>query len=346
MFDLAVVGAGPVGSYLSWKFSEKGYKVLLLEEHKEIGKPLACSGIISKRLWNFIPFKKELVENVIRGARIHLEGKEYLLKGKINAYMINRIKLDNFLASEAESSGVELKKGYLFQDFMETPDHITIYSKKIFKTKLLAGCDGPLSTVRKSAGLEKPKEFLQGIFTYVNKEDWSNFVDIYFSKVIAPKFFAWRVPRGKEIEYGLATDIRYNTKKYFLKFLKKFSVKSNKIYSGLIPINPPNVIHKGRVFLCGDAAAQVKPYTGGGVLYGLTCAKIASQIIDPNHPRTINLYERMWRKKLSKEIKVGMWIKRAYSFSSFSQKILLRFIEKKSQFIDMDKPSTIFEAFK
>ena len=28
---------------------------------------------------------------------------------------------------------------------------------------------------------------------------------------------------------------------------------------------------------CGDCASQVKPTTGGGVIFGLTCAKIAAQ---------------------------------------------------------------------
>ncbi|MCL5437632.1 MAG: NAD(P)-binding protein, partial [Candidatus Thermoplasmatota archaeon] len=40
MRDVIVVGAGPSGSYASYALSSKGYDVLNLEEHMEIGKPV------------------------------------------------------------------------------------------------------------------------------------------------------------------------------------------------------------------------------------------------------------------------------------------------------------------
>ena len=39
----------------------------------------------------------------------------------------------------------------------------------------------------------------------------------------------------------------------------------------------PKIYHSG-LLVVGDAASQVKPTTGGGVVFGLVCAKIAAEI--------------------------------------------------------------------
>ena len=47
IFDAIVVGAGPIGGYLSKKLNEHGHSVLLLEEHDEIGRPFQCAGLVN-----------------------------------------------------------------------------------------------------------------------------------------------------------------------------------------------------------------------------------------------------------------------------------------------------------
>ena len=39
-YDVVIIGAGPVGGYLGWKFKELGHTVLIVEEHSEIGLSL------------------------------------------------------------------------------------------------------------------------------------------------------------------------------------------------------------------------------------------------------------------------------------------------------------------
>ncbi len=53
--------------------------------------------------------------------------------------------------------------------------------------------------------------------------------------------------------------------------------------------------HRPTVFLIGDAAAQTKPFTGGGIRYGMTAADHAAREIDPDDPATLGEYERAWR---------------------------------------------------
>ena len=46
-FDVVVIGAGPVGGYLSRRFNEHGNSVLMIEEHNQIGRPFQCAGLVN-----------------------------------------------------------------------------------------------------------------------------------------------------------------------------------------------------------------------------------------------------------------------------------------------------------
>ncbi|RLJ02932.1 MAG: electron transfer flavoprotein [Candidatus Aenigmatarchaeota archaeon] len=350
MYDFVVVGAGPVGAYLSWKLSKKGYKTLLIEEHSTPGKPLACSGLISKEVFRFVP-KGDFVENEIRAAHIHVDTHTFEFRKKeVHAYVIDRTRLDSYLVERSVESGTELFLNHRFEDFMELDDSLRVYVKtpKSFiniKTKILCGCDGPLSSVRRSANLPPPRSLLHGIFCYTNEKDGSDCVDLFFRRYLRG-FFGWRIPRGGCVEYGLALPFGAPIQKIFKLFLKEQGVRRiTSIHSGLIPTEPPKRTISGRVLLLGDAAAQVKPHTGGGVVYGLTSAYIASQVLDPENPETTKTYETLWRKHLGKEILIGSLIKNSYSLSPFLQRISLSFLEKISQHKDihMDRPTSLLK---
>ena len=69
-YDVIVVGAGPVGGHLGRILSERGLHVLLLEEHKEIGKPFQCAGLVTPSAMNRVGLHDSVLTDVW-GARIH-----------------------------------------------------------------------------------------------------------------------------------------------------------------------------------------------------------------------------------------------------------------------------------
>ena len=46
-YDVIIIGAGPVGGYLARRLSENDMRVLLIEEHAEIGRPFQCAGLVN-----------------------------------------------------------------------------------------------------------------------------------------------------------------------------------------------------------------------------------------------------------------------------------------------------------
>jgi flavin-dependent dehydrogenase len=118
-------------------------------------------------------------------------------------------------------------------------------------------------------------------------------------------------------------------------------VETDRRCSGAIPIGPPDSVTAERTFLLGDAAAQTKPFTGGGILYGMTAADVAARAIDPTDPATLAEYDRGWRAELGREIRLGSWVRRAYSLPNPLQRLGLRLLSGEIG-VHMDRPSTFF----
>ena len=50
-YDVVVVGAGPVGSTISYYLAQNGLDVAIVEKKKQIGYPLQCAGILSRHIF-------------------------------------------------------------------------------------------------------------------------------------------------------------------------------------------------------------------------------------------------------------------------------------------------------
>lgn len=342
MFDFVIIGAGPVGTYLAHNLCNQGFKTCILD-HTEIGKPVKCSGHVSKEMFNFIPYNKKLIENIIHGARFHFNGHTHTFsRTEPFSYVIDRTKFDKLIVNLARSSGCKIIEEK-FVDFVREEDSITVRTNKNeYNTKILVGCDGPHSDVRLKSDIEEPEEMLTGLFTYIdNNTKTEKNVDVFHD--VVDDFFAWRIPRKGKYELGLATGKNESIKRKFNGFCNRFDVVPNEIYGGKIPIGPPKTTIDDRIFLVGDAAAQVKPFTGGGIIYGLTAATLASKTIDPDVPKTLERYENMWRSKLITEIKLGEIIRKSYTLPVPLKEKMFNALKLLPKSVQMDQPKTILK---
>ena len=92
-YDAVIIGGGPIGGYVAKKIAQNGFKVAVFEEHKKIGDPLKCAGLVTPRVFDFLDFSEELVvQNRIKGAHIHSPSDHILTIGgdRIHAFAIDR----------------------------------------------------------------------------------------------------------------------------------------------------------------------------------------------------------------------------------------------------------------
>jgi len=349
MRDVIVVGAGPAGSRYARRAAQDGLDVLVFEQGR-IGEPLACSGHVSTDVLEFVPEdeREKLLQNEIRGARFSPGGPDSpaypFYKDEVVSQVIDRVGLDLVLAEAASDAGATVRDGHTVTDVSEHDDHVAVTVKgtdgiETHRSRLLAGCDGPQSRVRGAVGLADPDELLHGVLGFDPEPDDGDFVNVHLT---VPRFFAWRIPRGSAgVEYGLAAPPGESVSERFDALTDAYGVEIERRCSGLIPVGPPGSITTDRVFLLGDAAAQTKPFTGGGIRYGMTAADHAAQAVDPTDPGTLSDYEDAWRSDLGREIRLGAWVRRAYSLPEAIQRVGLRVLSGKIG-VHMDKPSSLF----
>ncbi len=147
-------------------------------------------------------------------------------------------------------------------------------------------------------------------------------------------------PTGREgVEYGLAAPPGVQVTKHFEELIDGYEIDVSHRCSGAIPIGAPDRVTSRRAFLIGDAAAQTKPFTGGGILYGMTSADHAAREIDPDRPATLAAYEDAWRDDLA-EMKLGHLIRRAYSLPEPLQHVGLSAAAGEIG-VHMDRPTSL-----
>ena len=69
-YDAVIVGAGPIGGYLAQKLAKNNLRVLILEEHQEIGRPFQCAGLVNPKAMKSVNLP-DTVLTPIWGARIY-----------------------------------------------------------------------------------------------------------------------------------------------------------------------------------------------------------------------------------------------------------------------------------
>ena len=349
MYDFVVVGVGPAGARFARRAAEAGHDVLALERG-EVGTPLACSGHVSTDVWDYVPgdAKANLLQNRVRGANFHLGSagsRTYpFYRSTEISNVVDRVELDRTLADCARRAGAHVREGHTVTDVDERDDRVVVTASadggtERFAARMVAGCDGPVSRVRGAVGLPDPAETLHGVLAFDDAPDHTDFVDVHLT---VPRFFAWRIPRGDAgVEYGLAAPPSAEVTEMFDALTDAYDVTTDRFCSGAIPVGPPDRVTTDRTFLVGDAAAQTKPFTGGGILYGMTAADCAAATVDPAYPATLDDYEAAWRDALADEIRLGHFVRRAYSLPEPLQRLGLTVLSGEIS-VHMDRPSSFF----
>ena len=316
-FDVCIIGASLAGNYLCYLLSNSDLSIAVIEEHEKIGLPFQCAGIVSQKIRKIIDLPENLILNRVHVAKIvSPSGKFIKLSGAEEPYIIDRIGLDRFYYETVKSKeNINYYLGEKFKSFERVKENkkklIKIETtKRIIKTRMLIGCDGPLSSVANSLGIKNKNLYATQVRIKANFNE--DEVVMYFD----PRWkemFGWIVPEGKNV-YRIGLGSLRNTAKNFNIFLKKYSIDiKQKIDSqgGLIPYGTMNKLAFDNILLLGDSAGHVKSTTGGGIIMLLTAAKYAANCIQKcfrksnfSKKNLKKYYETPCKKTIGRELRI------------------------------------------
>ncbi|MGN0094171.1 MAG: geranylgeranyl reductase family protein [Methanobrevibacter sp.] len=368
-FDVAIVGGGPIGSSLAYKLALQGISVAVFDKKKFIGYPLQCAGILSKSVYELNDLPDDIIINKVNGAFLH--SPNYTLKVEKNeteALIIDRVGYDQYLINRAVNHGVKVFLQHKVID-LNLEEGIINTNKGEFKAKIIVGADGCNSIVSKIIGNKLKYSPACQYLVKLSDEDTSKLslshVDVFVNNSVLPGFL-WSIPLGDNLfRIGLFSDNKIKRDSDILDdFLNnRGEFENNNLnitgyeivekYRGNIPFYDKNkIIVKDRAILIGDAASQVKPTTGGGLIYGFSAMDIAVDTIKDallkDDMSVLKNYSKEFKKLYSGELNTEVKVHNTLnSLSDRNLDYLFKKIKENngerliSEYGDMDKQSIL-----
>ncbi|MFH1213005.1 MAG: NAD(P)/FAD-dependent oxidoreductase [Candidatus Neomarinimicrobiota bacterium] len=314
-YDIVVVGGGPAGSTTARFSKTENNSVALFEKDREIGIPVRCAEATSELcLRNLVPLDPKWIANTITKARlIAPDGKEVNLNLPVGGIILHRRLFDSGLAEIAANLGVEVfTKAYVHRIEPDENQRWKVFVRHLdreylIKAKIVIAADGVESRVARWAGI-KSQTLLKDIESCAqvllgNVDVVDERIDFYISSKLAPGGYVWVFPKGnRTANVGLGVNGAQTLQKCSLDLLNDFidekfpgTARLTTVAGGVPVAKSLKKIAADGLLIVGDAARQVNPVSGGGILAAITAGKIAGAVA----AKAININD--WSLKVLKE---------------------------------------------
>ena len=315
--SVAVVGGSAAGLFTASLLARRGTPVRIFECAESI-EPTERTLIVTKRMRTLLGHTADrCILNEIRRFELFTDGRAATVDLKDPDLIIERRKLIQSLADEAQHAGASLELGRRFHalrpngrglslEFERTEDR----SREEVHADTVVGGDGVVSRVARTAGWPAltTAPLLQAIVK-LPKGMAQDTTRVWFVPEDTPYFY-WLIPESAtQGALGVIGEQGAETRRHFERFLDKrgfepieFQGARIPVYTGWVRVR--RTVGSGTVYLVGDAAAQVKVTTVGGIVTGLRGALgVAEAILKGRPSREL--------RTLRRELDVHLWLRRS-----------------------------------
>ncbi len=298
-YDVVVVGGGPGGSMAAWEAAKGGVSVCMLEKDRDIGYPVRCGEAAGETgIKQFVDIKDSWISEKITGAKlVSPSGISVDIDfASETGFILNRRIFDYDLSRYAANSGAEVYTKTYVKNVLKNDGQVNgvmldyLGEEKEIQAKIVIGADGLTSRVGRWAGLKtqiRMKDMESAVQYSVSNIDLErNKMIMYVGKQHAPGGYLWVFPKGDRFaNIGIGISGKYSkdksAKKYLDEFIKRKYPNAAILTTmcGGVPCARPmkKPIVKG-LMLVGDAAHQINPMTGGGIVSAMKGGWIAGQV--------------------------------------------------------------------
>jgi flavin-dependent dehydrogenase len=258
--------------------------------------------------------------------------------------VVDRELLDKYLYNLALRAGVQFLLGskaeslFVESDYVKGVEIKSGKSKQTLRSGVVVDAEGCSSRLLRKMGMQAINHAMtvNAILAEVEEVNGLDMdtVEVYLGRRYAPGFFAWIIPTNEDAaKIGLATTVG-NPQEYLQRFIQKHPVASKKLGKSKVirrvfhPISLGGAIQRtyaNGLLVVGDVASQVKATTGGGVIFGLLCSRIAGNVAYEASQRgdysesTLSRYESMWKGEIGLDLTVMHHLRRLLNRLSDSE---------------------------
>ena len=333
-YEVIVLGGGPVGLSVARDIALSGFSVLVLEEHPAIGEPLQCSGLVSPDVLHLAGINNDIVINQLKGSLVYSPSGTVmpLMGDKVYALAIDRSSFDYQLYMQALNAGAEVLLSTSAIGLERAGAKVIVKTTSgdkqvLYATKLIIGAEGVNSLVAQFIGMPPPEIKVRLFAAEAElQNEKCELVKVFLGKSIAPGWFGWIIPLDKQNARVGVGVYDYNSSLYCCFQLLKESypgifkdIKIKRLTGGIVPLGLIQKTYGSNAMVVGDAACQIKPISGGGLYFGLLCARhCASVAINSLRQKNyseeeLSLYQTLWESEIGSEINTGLWYRRIFS---------------------------------
>ena len=328
MYDVIVVGGGPLGSITSALIARDDHKVLLLEKQKHPRwKP--CGEGISEGGMQLLKQNDlfEPIQNLLWGittVSINILQENIITKKYDNpvAYTLDRGDFDHALFKNTQKRGTETHENEKVTDIkiINKDEIIVKTTKEKYKSKLIIGADGINSIVRKKLFKPWRKNEISPcqVARYKISDKKADFNKRAMEYYFIDGGYGWVFPKIKDdhlilnVGIGTINEIKNDLNTIFKNFIelleheKKVKLQGREIDGEILrhPLptqGPCKGTYSNSCMLVGDAGGFVNPLTGAGLHYGalsaIHAAEIAIQYLN-GEIDNLSTYENKWHSDL------------------------------------------------
>ena len=282
--EVIVVGGSAAGFSTATHLANGGKAVRVLESRPDLD-PVSRTLIVTDHFRGQVNGAGSAsIVNEIRRLELFTDGRSAMISLKRPDLIIERSRLIRALRAEAEAAGARIEYNTRFLGLAPNGSGLRVEADRAGRrvelhAGSLVGADGAVSRVARAAGWP-PVETVPLVQALVRlpKDCPADTTRIWFIPDDTPYFY-WLIPESPErAALGVIGEQGRDTKRAFDRFLEKKGFEPLEwqgaripVYRQWVPIQ--RTVGNGEVYLVGDAAAQVKVTTVGGIVTGLRGAR-------------------------------------------------------------------------
>lgn len=333
---IVIIGAGISGLSLSYYLSGCEIRNIVIDLKKQIGTNHRSTCLISSKIFKLLKFlknKKDLIIREYEIAKFWYDNKKFFeIKSSNKMFLLNYLELEKEIYKNIDK---EFSSFYFGEKVLDVnfEKNFLITDRRKISFEYIVDASGTYSFLANKFNLFKNRKVYSSFEILAKVKNNLEDVNIFIHKKFSREKFGWLIKINEEKSLIGLIDFKLN-QEVFKNFAKSFNIiKVLYEYSHPILYSELKKLTFKNSIIIGEAAGLIKPFSFGGIIYGIISSLFASKAIKNND---LNYYNRKIKKIFLKPKIIGKIINRCIRWKYFLKFLNFPLLKKYIKNLDPD----------